>query len=251
MWVSAGEVARAAVDGGRRHDGCQAHDPPATGDSAYRDLVSTDAQWTEIADEQQLVDLLGEPSERAATKSRPTLLDVDRAWLAASPFCVMATADAEGRCDASPKGDPAGQLVHVIDERTIALAERPGNRRADGYKNILVNPHVGLNFLIPGRGDTLRINGRARLVSDAPFFDEMMVKGHRPLLAVVVEIEDLFFHCAKAFLRSQLWDPQTWEPEARVPRRAVIAREVEPNGMSVEQLDDYYRPENYAEGLYA
>ena len=213
--------------------------------------MSTDAQWTEIADEQQLVDLLGEPSERAATKSRPTLLDVDRDWLAASPFCVMATSDAEGRCDASPKGDPAGQLVHVIDERTIALAERPGNRRADGYKNILVNPHVGLNFLIPGRGDTLRINGRARLVSDAPFFDEMMVKGHRPLLAVVVEIEDLFFHCAKAFLRSQLWDPQTWEPEARVPRRAVIAREVEPNGMSVEQLDDYYRPENYAEGLYA
>ena len=207
-------------------------------------------QWTEIADEQQLVDLLGEPSERAATKSRPALLDVDRQWLAASPFCVMATADRDGRCDASPKGDPAGQLVHVIDDRTIALAERPGNRRADGYKNILANPHVGLNFLIPGRGDTLRVNGRARLVSEAPFFDEMVVKGHRPLLAIVVDIEDLFFHCAKAFLRSQLWDPQSWEPEARVPRRAVIASEVEPSGMSVEQLDDYYRPENYAEGLY-
>ncbi|MAS55814.1 MAG: pyridoxamine 5'-phosphate oxidase [Pimelobacter sp.] len=203
-----------------------------------------------MGDERALVALLGEPSERAATKSRPALLDVDRDWLAASPFCVMATADAEGRCDASPKGDPAGQLVHVIDERTIALAERPGNRRADGYKNILVNPHVGLNFLIPGRGDTLRVNGRARLVSEAPFFDDMVVKGHRPLLAIVVDIEDLFFHCAKAFLRSQLWDPQSWEPEARVPRRAVIASEVEPSGMSVEQLDDYYRPENYAEGLY-
>ncbi|MDE0776670.1 MAG: pyridoxamine 5'-phosphate oxidase family protein [Nocardioides sp.] len=212
--------------------------------------MSTDAPWTEIGDERALVALLGEPSERAATKSRPALLDVDRDWLAASPFCVMATADAEGRCDASPKGDPAGQLVHVIDERTIALAERPGNRRADGYKNILVNPHVGLNFLIPGRGDTLRVNGRARLVSEAPFFDDMVVKGHRPLLAIVVDIEDLFFHCAKAFLRSQLWDPQSWEPEARVPRRAVIASEVEPSGMSVEQLDDYYRPENYAEGLY-
>lgn len=212
--------------------------------------MSTDAPWTEIGDERALVALLGEPSERAATKSRPALLDVDRDWLAASPFCVMATADAEGRCDASPKGDPAGQLVHVLDERTIALAERPGNRRADGYKNILVNPHVGLNFLIPGRGDTLRVNGRARLVSEAPFFDDMVVKGHRPLLAIVVDIEDLFFHCAKAFLRSQLWDPQSWEPEARVPRRAVIASEVEPSGMSVEQLDDYYRPENYAEGLY-
>ncbi|QBR92296.1 pyridoxamine 5'-phosphate oxidase family protein [Nocardioides euryhalodurans] len=206
--------------------------------------------WTEIGSVDELVGLLGEPGERAATKARPALLDVDRAWLAASPFCVMATADADGRCDASPKGDPAGQLVHVIDDRTIALAERPGNRRADGYRNILANPYVGLNFLIPGRGDTLRVNGRARLVSDAPFFDEMVVKGHRPLLAVVVEIEELFFHCAKAFLRSGLWKPETWDPEAAVPRRAVIAAEVEPAGMTVEQLDDYYRPENYARGLY-
>jgi PPOX class probable FMN-dependent enzyme len=197
-----------------------------------------------------LVELLGTPQERAANKGRAALLDVDRDWLAASPFCVMATSDADGNCDASPKGDPAGQLVHVIDDTTIAIAERPGNKRADGYKNILVNPHVGLNFLIPGRGDTLRINGRARLVSDAPFFDEMIVKGHRPLLAVVVEIDDIFFHCAKAFLRSGLWKPETWEPEAKVPRRAVIAKEVEPSGMTIEQLDDYYTPENYAKGLY-
>ena len=205
--------------------------------------------WTEIATVDELVDLLGEPGERAATKARPALLDVDRAWLAATPFCVMATAGADGSCDASPKGDPAGQLVHVIDDRTIALAERPGNRRADGYRNILANPHVGLEFLIPGRGDTLRINGRARLVSDAPFFDEMVVKGHRPLLAVVVDIEELFFHCAKAFLRSGLWKPETWDPEAIVPRRAVVAAEVEPAGMTVDQLDDYYKPENYARGL--
>ena len=140
--------------------------------------------------------------------------------------------------------------MHVIDDRTIALAERPGNRRADGYRNILENPHVGLLFLIPGRGDTLRINGRARLVSDAPFFDEMVVKGHRPVLAVVVEIDEVFHHCAKAFLRSGLWDPETWDPEARVPRRAVIAQELEPPGESVEELDEYYGPANYAEGLY-
>ncbi|MGZ5405687.1 MAG: pyridoxamine 5'-phosphate oxidase family protein [Nocardioides sp.] len=198
--------------------------------------------WTEISSADELVALLGEPGERARDKARPALLDVDRAWLSASPFCVVATADAEGRCDASPKGDPAGQLVHVIDERTIALAERPGNRRADGYRNILVNPHVGLSFLIPGRGDTLRVNGRARLVSDAPFFDEMQVKGHRPLLAVVVEIEELFFHCAKAFLRSGLWKPETWDPEAAVPRRAVLAAQVEPDGRTVEELDEYYGP---------
>ena len=206
--------------------------------------------WTEIATVDELVDLLGEPGERAATKARTALLDVDRDWLAATPFCVVATAAADGTCDASPKGDPAGHLVHVIDDTTIALAERPGNRRADGYRNILANPHVGLEFLIPGRGDTLRINGRARLVSDAPFFDEMVVKGHRPVLAVVVDIEELFFHCAKAFLRSGLWKPETWDPEAIVPRRAVVAAEVEPAGMTVDQLDDYYRPENYARGLY-
>jgi PPOX class probable FMN-dependent enzyme len=164
---------------------------------------------------------------------------------------VLATADAEVRCDASPKGDPAGWLTHVVDDTTVAIAERPGNRRVDGYRNILVNPHVGLLFLIPGRGDTLRVNGRARLVSDAPFFDEMLVQGHRPVLAVVVDVEEVFFHCAKAFLRSGLWQPETWAPDSRVPRRAVIAREVEPNGMTVEQLDEYYRPENYRRGLYA
>ena len=208
------------------------------------------ATWTEIETVDELVDLLGEPGERAATTARPALLEVDRAWLAASPFCVMATAGADGTCDASPKGDPAGRLVHVIDDRTLALAERPGNRRADGYRNILANPHVGLDFLIPGRGDTLRVNGRARLVSDAPFFDEMVVQGHRPVLAVVVEIDELFFHCAKAFLRSGLWKPETWDPEAVVPRRAVVAAEVEPAGMTVEQLDDYYAPQNYSRGLY-
>ena len=219
---------------------------PSTSDD-YPGGVTT---WTTIDSVDELVDLLGAPHERAATKGRPALLDVDRDWLAATPFCVLATASALGECDASPKGDPAGQLVHVIDDHTIALAERPGNKRADGYKNILQNPHVGLNFFIPGRGDTLRINGRARLVSDAPFFDEMLVKGHRPILAVVVEIEEIFFHCAKAFLRSGLWKPETWDPNGTVPRRAVIARDVEPSGMSLEELDTYYAEDNYAKGLY-
>ena len=206
--------------------------------------------WTEIDTLEELVALLGEPGPRARDKARPALLDVDRAWLGASPFCIMATADADGRCDASPKGDPAGQLVHVIDDRTIAIAERPGNKRADGYRNILTNPHVGLNFFIPGRGDTLRVNGRARLVSEAPFFDELIVKGHRPLLAVVVDVEDVFFHCAKAFMRSGLWQPKTWDPDGQVPRRAVLAREVEPDDRTLPELDEYYRPENYALGLY-
>jgi len=206
--------------------------------------------WTEVTDLDQLVDLVGEPSDRARDKGRTRLLDVDRAWLAASPFCVLATADAEGRCDASPKGDPAGSLVHVLDDETIALAERPGNRRVDGYRNVLANPHVGLNFLIPGRGDTLRVSGRARLVSRAPFLDQMRVRGHRPVLALVVEIDEIFFHCAKAFLRSGLWDPATWDPEATVPRRAVLAHEVEPDERSLAELDAYYGA-RYRDGLYA
>jgi PPOX class probable FMN-dependent enzyme len=204
---------------------------------------------TPIETREQLVALLGEPHQRARDKGRTALLDVDRDWLAASPFCVLATADDRGRCDASPKGDPAGSLVHVIDDVTLAIAERPGNKRADGYQNVLLNPHVGLNFLIPGRGDTLRVNGRARLVSDAPFFDTMQVEGHRPLLAVVVDVEEIFFHCAKAFLRSGLWQPETWSPTGKVPRRAVIAHDVEASELSVEELDAYYGA-SYAEGLY-
>ena len=213
-------------------------------------MTQTPTQYAEITTVEELVELLGEPAQRVRDKDSYALLPVHRDWLAASPFCVLATADAEGRCDASPKGDPAGSLVHVIDDTTIALAERPGNRRADGYHNILANPHVGLNFIIPGRGDTLRINGRARIVRDAPWFDAMVVKGHRPQLAIVVEIEQIFFHCAKAFMRSQLWKPETWDPEGRVPRRAVIAKAVERDPRSEAELAEYYRPENYAKGLY-
>ncbi len=209
----------------------------------------TDAgAWTTIDDLDALVEVIGEPLPATRDKARPALLPIDREWLAASPFCVLATTGPHG-ADASPKGDPAGRLVHVIDDRTIAIAERPGNRRADGYRNILDDPRVGLIFVIPGRGDTLRVNGRARLVREAPFFDEMVVKGHRPLLAIVVEIDEVFHHCSKAFLRSELWSPETWTPDA-VPRRAVIAQLCERPGTPLEELDAYYEVSNYSRGLY-
>lgn len=204
--------------------------------------------WSEIETLDELVALVGEPGERAANKARPALHDLDRDWLAASPFCLIATSASDGTCDVSPKGDPAG-FAHVLDDRTLAIPERPGNKRVDGYRNILSNPHVGVLFMIPGRGDTLRINGRARLVSDAPFFDEMVVKGHRPILALVVDIDEIFHHCAKAFLRSQLWSPETWHAE-RVAPRAVIAQALEPSSMSLDELASYYGP-SYAEKLYA
>ncbi|QOC94034.1 pyridoxamine 5'-phosphate oxidase family protein [Micromonospora craniellae] len=202
----------------------------------------------EITSLAELRALLGTPAPRAADKERTTLHERDRQWLAASPFCLVATAGADGSCDVSPKGDPAG-FAHVLDDRTIAIPERPGNKRADGYRNILENPHVGLIFLIPGRSDTLRINGRARLLRDAPWFDEMAVRGHRPVLAVVVEIEQIFFHCAKAFLRSGLWQPETW-PADPLPSTARLIKEVQNPAETLADLERHYGPE-YARKLYA
>ncbi len=179
----------------------------------------------EITTEAELTALLGQPTAAAAGKDRTALDDIHRSWLAASPFCLVATSAPDGTCDVSPKGDPPGFTL-VLDDRTIAVPERAGNRRADGYRNILANPHVGLISLLPGRTDTLRINGRARLVTDPDLLDRMVVKGHRPVLAVVVEIDQVFHHCGKAFLRSQLWDPGSWRPDD-VPTRARIAHALE------------------------
>ena len=204
--------------------------------------------WTEIGSSDELRALVGEPSPRAANKDRTRLHDHDRSWLAASPFCLVATSAADGTCDVSPKGDPAGFTV-VLDDTTIAIPKRPGNRRTDGFHNIVSNPHVGLIYLVPGRGDTLRINGRARLVRDAPLFDDLVVKGHRPLLALVVEIEQVFYQCSKAFLRSKLWDPASWGHEG-LPSRAEIAQTLERPEDTLEELDRYYGPE-YEKGLYA
>ncbi|MEU6832219.1 pyridoxamine 5'-phosphate oxidase family protein [Nocardia beijingensis] len=203
----------------------------------------------DITDPADLRALLGEVAPRVATKERPVLHARDREWIALSPFLVMSTCDADGNCDASPKGDPAG-FVRVLDDTTLAIPERPGNRRADGYLNILSNPHVGLLFVIPGRRETLRINGRARLVRDAPYFDDMVVRGHRPILAVEVEIDQIFFHCAKAFMRSHLWEPDQW-PQDTLPSAARLVKEVQTNVTeSVEELERYYAPENYAAKLY-
>ena len=145
------------------------------------------------------------------------------------------------------EGDPPGFTL-VLDDTTIAIPERPGNRRVDGFRNILTNPHVGLIYLVPGRGDTLRINGRARLVRDAPFFDQMLVGGHRPQLALVVEIEQVFTHCSKAFLRSAMWQPETWAPDA-APARAHIAHAFERSDEPLAAVEQYYGP-SYAEALY-
>jgi PPOX class probable FMN-dependent enzyme len=211
------------------------------------DTTNALAGATVVTDADRLRSLVGEPAPQAARKMRTRLEDVDREWIALSPFCLVATAAADGSCDVSPKGDPAG-LALVLDDTTLALPERPGNRRVDGFLNVLANPHVGLLFLLPGRTDTLRVNGRASVVSDAPWFDRMVVKGHRPLLALVVQVEQVFYHCGKAFLRSQLWEPETWQPDA-VPSRARIAKRFERSDQPLEEIERYYGAA-YTERLY-
>lgn len=201
----------------------------------------------QITSEAELREVLGEPSPPARDKVRDRLDPLDVAWLAHAPLCLVATSSADGRCDVSPKGDP-GAVAHVLDEHTVVIPERPGNHRGDGFVNVLSNPHVGLLFLVPGRSDTLRVNGRARILRDAPFFDDLVVKGHRPVLALVVDVEEVFYHCQKAFLRSKCWDSTSWEPDA-VASRAVIAHAVERPEESVADLERYYGPA-YADGLY-
>ena len=203
--------------------------------------------WTRVASRGELRELVGTPVPRVAQKVRNRLGEMDRIFLAASPFWLVASSDPDGRCDVSPKGDPPGSVL-VLDDTTLVLADRPGNRRVDGFLDVLDNPHVGLLFLVPGRGDTLRVNGRAQLVRDAPFFDDLVVKGHRPPLALVVDVEEVFFHCSKAFLRSSLWEPSTWKPDA-VPPRARIAHAVERPDAPYEEIAAYYGP-SYGTRLY-
>jgi uncharacterized protein len=209
---------------------------------------------TEISSAAELTGLLGTPAKRALTKERTRLHARDVEWLAASTCCLVATSGADGTCDVSPKGDPPGFAL-ILDEQTIAIPERPGSEGgwgggwgADGFRNILENPHVGLIFLIPGRKETLRINGRARLIRDAPWFGDMLVKGHRPQLALLVEIEQIFFHCMKAFMRSGLWEPDTWNPDA-VPPHAQIVKSVQPCDETLEELERHYGPQ-YESLLY-
>ncbi|WP_179470319.1 pyridoxamine 5'-phosphate oxidase family protein [Mycolicibacterium vinylchloridicum] len=201
----------------------------------------------EVTTAAELRAIVGEPDPYVANKVKDRLSPVQCDWLAHSPLAFVATADEQGRVDVSPKGDPPG-FVHVIDERTIAIPDRTGNKRVDGYLNLLQRPQVGTVFLIPGRGDTLRINGRARILADADYFDTMIVQGKRPLLAMEIDIEEVFFHCAKAFLRSDAWKPETWNPTA-LPSVAQLARALRTDWTDA-QLEERYSEENIRRSMY-
>ncbi len=138
-----------------------------------------------------------------------------------SPFLCIGTQNSDGRADVSPRGDPAG-FVRILDPQTLAIPDRPGNNRLDTLSNILANPSVGLLFMIPGFEDTLRVNGRARLVNDPDLLDSMRVEGRVPRLAIVIAVHEVFLHCAKAFRRAQLWNPDAFQDRREMPSLSKI-----------------------------
>jgi PPOX class probable FMN-dependent enzyme len=161
------------------------------------------------------------PSERAVLKERRAMDEHDRAFIAASPFLLLATANAAGQCDVSPKGDAPG-FVLVLDDRHLVIPDRPGNNRLDGMSNIVENPHVGMIFLVPGREETLRVNGRASIIRDEEILDRAAVMGKRPPVGIGVEVEECYLHCAKAFRRSKLWEPEQWPDRKALPSMARV-----------------------------
>jgi uncharacterized protein len=199
-------------------------------------MAATVANMTLIEDEAALRALIGEPGDRARRKQLPFLDEYARDFIGKSPMAMLATSGADGLSDVTPRGDKPGFAL-VLNEKQLAIPERPGNRRADSYTNILRNGGVGLLFLIPGMEETLRVNGRGRLVQDAPWFDEMVVQGKRPVLAIMVDVEEVYFHCAKAFRRSQLWDSATWPDRSTLPTLGQILKDQVNLEKSVAELD--------------
>jgi uncharacterized protein len=205
-----------------------------------------------IDDEAALRALLGAPSEVVQKKVADHLTPISRKIIERSPFVCLATSDAAGRCDVSPRGDPAG-FVRILDDRTLLLPDRPGNRIVDALRNILQNPHAGLMFVIPGLGDTFRVNGRATIITDEALLEPCSVEGKRPRLGILIDIEEAYTHCAKAFLRADLWNPERYVSRSELPTTGDVYRALHPevDAANVEATDRD-RAERYArrEGFY-
>ena len=202
-----------------------------------------------IRDETQLRAVLGMPTDLVRAKVRDRLDHLTRQFVERSPFVLLATSAEDGSCDVSPRGDPPG-FVRILDERTLLLPERPGNRLADSLRNVLSNDRVGLLFVIPGVGDTLRVNGRATLVTDEELLAESAVEGKAPRLGFLIEIDQVFTHCSKAFLRSALWDPARYVERSELPSSGEIHRARDPSFDA--EAYDAERAQRYArrEGFY-
>jgi len=178
----------------------------------------------------------GEPSEVARRKELPALDPHARAFIARSPFLLLATSGADGRCDVSPKGDAPG-FVRVLDDHHLVIPDRPGNKRLDGMRNLLANPHVGLIFLIPGQDFTLRVNGRAAITREPAMLRSLEAQGKVPLLAIGVEVEEVFLHCARAFRRGKLWEQASWPGPDALPSMPCILYDQTGGAMSLEALE--------------
>jgi PPOX class probable FMN-dependent enzyme len=177
-----------------------------------------------IESEGKLREKFGEIHPLAIAKSRPALDRHSRQFIAMSPFLVISTADADGKADLSPRGDPPG-FVHVVDAHTVLIPDRPGNNRLDTMSNITANPNVGCLFFIPGFEDTLRLNGKARLTDDAELLSHCEVNGKVPKVGILIAVEEVFLHCAKALKRSKLWGLDYRQDRSQMPSIARIILE--------------------------
>jgi PPOX class probable FMN-dependent enzyme len=173
----------------------------------------------EIATHQRLRELARQPSARANNKIISHIDDICMRFIAACPFVIIASRGVDGLMDLSPKGDPPG-FVAVLDERTLAIPDRPGNHRLDTFENLLTHPEIGLLFLIPGNGDTLRLSGKGRIVRDSALQARLAIDGRPPNLVLVVAVEQAFMHCQKCVARAQLWNPEHWPDRSNVPTLA-------------------------------
>jgi PPOX class probable FMN-dependent enzyme len=201
-----------------------------------------------ISAEDTLRTTLGEPSEVVKAKVSDRLNVLTRQFVERSPFLCLATSAADGTCDVSPRGDPAG-FVKVLDERTLLLPDRPGNRLADSFRNVLENPHVALLFVIPGISDTFRVNGRASIVEDPELLAPCAVEGKVPKLGLRIEVDEAYTHCPKAFLRAQLWDPDRYADRSELPSSGDLMRsvgaDVDPKEYDAERAERYARREGF------
>jgi len=204
-----------------------------------------------ITDEAELRALIGGgPTSVVASKISDRLNDLTRQFVERSPFVCVATARPDGGLDVSPRGDPAG-FVRILDERTLLVPDRPGNRIADTLTNLLRDPRIGLLFLIPGVGDTFRVNGTARIVEDAELLAPSTVEGRAPRLGILVAIEEAYTQCSKAVIRSDIWNPERHVDRSELPSSGEILRSLAPEPFDADGYDRE-RAERYArrEGLY-
>jgi uncharacterized protein len=184
----------------------------------------------------QLQALIGEPNPMTPKKLLSALDEAAMDFIRRSPFLVLATADAQGNQDASPKGDGPG-FVAVEDERTLLIPERKGNRLMFSLRNILANPQVGIIFLVPGTDETFRVNGTAELSDDPDLLVRLSARGAPALLAIRVTVRECFFHCAKAFIRSQLWKPETWQERQKISFGKLLTAKVGGGDDLAQQID--------------